>query len=173
MKSSFSTFQVRPKDIVHTADNFYPGRNPEDLKTAQLALAFAIQEYQPYTPSDSFQKLAISPSGGSGVFQAEGCVSAWFNGGGLTVSPVVNLGQIYSQESLSFFVRLYHELGKIGKLNVSLNSSAEKVFITWHLTNWDLILSVVLRYFSGVYGEKFSSAALALSVLAPQGLLKH
>jgi len=31
---------------------------------------------------------------------------------------VVNLGQNYSLESLAFFVRLFHELGKIGKLTV-------------------------------------------------------
>lgn len=69
------------------------------------------------------------------------------------MSPVVNLGQTYSSESLAFFVRLYFELGKIGKLNVKLNNS-QKVFIVWHLANWDLILSVVSKYFSSVYGEK-------------------
>ena len=134
-----------------SGDNFSksPGGLQRDLNTAQLALAKAIQEYQPVTfDYESFRKLA------NGVFQAEGCVSAWFNGGLLTVSPVVNLGQTYSLESLSFFVRLFHELGKIGKLDVRINSSG-KVFIVWHLTNWDLILSVVLRYFSGVYGEKY------------------
>ena len=130
-------------------DNFYKNPGLQDLNSAQLALAKAILEYQPVTSySESFRKLA------NGVFQAEGCVSAWFNGGSLTVSPVVNLGQIYSLESQSFFVRLYHELGKIGKLDVRISSSG-KVFIVWHLTNWDLILSVVLRYFSGVYGEKY------------------
>ena len=42
-----------------------------DLNTAQLALAKAIQEYQPVTfDYESFRKLA------NGVFQAEGCVSA-------------------------------------------------------------------------------------------------
>lgn len=132
-----------------SGDNFSKNLGLQDLNSAQLVLAKAIQEYQPVTSdSESFRKLA------NGVFQAEGCVSAWFNGGSLTVSPVVNLGQTYSLESLSFFVRLYHELGKIGKLDVRINSSG-KVFIIWHLTNWDLILSVVLRYFSGVYGEKF------------------
>ena len=119
-----------------------------DLTVAQLALAKAIEKYQPDTSnSEMFRKLA------NGVFQAEGCVSAWFNGNSLTVSPVVNLGQNYSSESLAFFVRLYHELGKIGKLEVKLNTS-QKVFITWHLTNWDLILSIVSKYFSFVYGEK-------------------
>ena len=48
---------------------------------------------------------------------------------------------------------MYHELGKIGKLDVKINTS-QKVFITWHLTNWDLILSVVSKYFSLIYGEK-------------------
>ncbi len=132
-----------------SGDNFSKNPGLQDLNSAQLALAKAILEYQPVTSdSESFRKLA------NGIFQAEGCVSAWFNGGSLTVSPVVNVGQTYSLESLSFFVRLYHELGKIGKLDVRINSLG-KVFIIWHLTNWDLILSVVLRYFSGVYGEKF------------------
>lgn len=121
-----------------------------DLTAAQLALAKAIEDYQPYTSnSETFRKLA------QGVFQAEGCVTAWFNGGekSLLVSPAVNIGQTYSPESLAFFVQLYHELGKIGKLSVSTNVS-EKVFITWHLTNWNLILSIASKYFSGVYGEK-------------------
>lgn len=44
---------------------------------------------------------------------------------------MVNLGQNYSLESLAFFVRLYHELGKIGRLSVRLSGggSAGKVFI--------------------------------------------
>jgi len=42
-----------------------------DLKTAELALTKAIQEYkEPSTSSGSFRELA------NGVFQAEGCVSA-------------------------------------------------------------------------------------------------
>ena len=64
-------------------DNFYKNPGLQDLNSAQLALAKAILEYQPVTSySESFRKLA------NGVFQAEGCVSAWFNGGSLTVSPV-------------------------------------------------------------------------------------
>lgn len=121
-----------------------------DLSAAQLALAKAIEDYQPYTSnSETFRKLA------NGVFQAEGCVTAWFNGGDKTlyVSPAVNIGQTYSPEALAFFVQLYHELGKIGKLSVSLNVS-NKVFIRWHLTNWNLILTIVSKYFSYVYGEK-------------------
>lgn len=129
-------------------DNFKNPALQPDLDKARLALAKAKEQYQPDTiTSEIFRNLA------NGVFQAEGCVSAWFNGGLLTVSPVVNLGQTYSPESLAFLVRLYHELGKIGKLDVKINVSG-KVFITWHLTNWNLILSVVLRYFDGVYGEK-------------------
>lgn len=41
-----------------------------------------------------------------------------------------------------------------------LDGSQRNVFIVWHLTNWDLILSVVLKYFSGVYGEKLRAFKL-------------
>lgn len=48
-------------------------------------------------------------------FQSEGAVSAKFtNPMRLEVSPVVSIGQNYSPESLAFFVRLYHELGRQG-----------------------------------------------------------
>ena len=52
------------------------------------------------------------------MLQSEGTVTARFRGTGLTISPVISIGQNYSLESLAFFVRLYHELGKIGRISV-------------------------------------------------------
>jgi hypothetical protein len=127
-------------------------QSAKKLEEARLALDKAKNNYCPEnykSSSEDFRQLA------NGVFQAEGCVSAWFNGGSLLVSPIVNLGQTYtSPEVFAFFVRLYHELGGIGRLYVSYNVS-NKLFITWSITNWDLILNRVSNYFDSLYGEKY------------------
>lgn len=120
------------------------------LEEAKLTLSKEIDNYKAGTHRDEdFRQLA------NGVFQSEGCVSAWFNGGSLLVSPIVYLGQTYTNpEVLSFFVKLYHELGKIGKLSIVYSDSG-KLFIKWQITNWDLILNQVSPYFDCIYGEKF------------------
>ena len=124
----------------------------DQLREARLVIEKAIENYKPDTSSspESFRQLA------NGLFQAEGCVSAWFNGGTLLVSPIVSIGQTYSHQSLAFFVRLYYEIGKIGKVGVVIKPSG-KLYITWQITNWALILSHISKYFSYVYGEKFMS----------------
>lgn len=124
----------------------------DQLREARLVIEKAIENYKPDTSSspESFRQLA------NGLFQAEGCVSAWFNGGTLLVSPIVSIGQTYSHQSLAFFVRLYYEIGKIGKVGVVIKPSG-KLYITWQITNWALILSHASKYFSYVYSEKFMS----------------
>lgn len=42
--------------------------------------------------------------------------------------------------------------------------SQVNVFIVWHFTNLDLILSVVLIYFCGVYGEKLRAFKILLDL---------
>lgn len=59
---------------------------------------------------------------------------------------------------MAFFVRLYYEIGKIGKVGVVIKPTG-KLYITWQITNWDLILSHVSEYFSYIYGEKFMALA--------------
>jgi len=127
------------------------------LSEAKDALKKAILEYSPITSStsESFQQVA------NGVFQSEGTVSARFRGDSFTIAPVVNLGQNYSAESLEFFVRLYHELGKVGSLNV-VETASGNVFIRWTTESWSAILGVVTKYFSFLYGEK----CIALQKLA-------
>lgn len=132
------------------SEEIQPTDQFREAAAAKLAIEKAIKDYKPDTSfsPEIFKQLA------NGVFQAEGCVTAWFNGGSLLVSPIVSVGQTYSPQSLAFFVRLYHEIGKIGKLVVGINPTG-KLFITWQITNWSLILSSVSEYFSSVYGEKF------------------
>jgi hypothetical protein len=91
----------------------------KELATAKLKLEEAIRNYKKSSEDDSksFQLLA------NGVFQAEGHISAGFRRNNLTVTPVALLGQNYSKESLAFFVKLYHELGKVGSLSIRTTSS--------------------------------------------------
>ena len=125
-------------------------QSAKKLEEARLALDEAKKNYRPDgSSSEDFRQLS------NGVFQAEGCVSAWFNGGSLLVSPIVSLGQTYtSPEVLAFFVRLYHELGGIGRLSIRYNVS-KKLYVTWEITNWDKILNEVSDYFNSLYGEKY------------------
>ena len=69
-----------------------------ELDEARKTLDIAINSYEPSGEfsREEFQQVA------NGVFQAEGCVSARIRKG-LSVSPVVVLGQNYSKESVEFF----------------------------------------------------------------------
>jgi hypothetical protein len=66
------------------------------LAKAKLDLAGAIEKYSSFPTegshiaSEDFRQLA------NGVFQSEGTVSARFKGNGLSVYPVVSLGQTYT-----------------------------------------------------------------------------
>ncbi len=94
----------------------------------------------------AFQQVA------NGFFQGEGSVTARFKNG--TVLPVVSLNQNFSQESLVFFVTLWHFLGQNGNLFLSLSASGKWVIIL-RTENWQTILNVYAPYFNMCYGEKY------------------
>lgn len=122
------------------------------LDKAKMEIEAAIANYKSLPSeghtSEDFRQLA------NGVFQSEGTVSARFKGDAFSIVPVVALGQTYSSESLAFFVRLYHEIGKIGALSITETMSG-KLYIVWKTESWKDILSGVSKYFSNIYGEKF------------------
>ena len=116
-------------DSVLSCSGISSSYSPDLLAEAKIDLAGAIEKYSnlPYpsdqegswTTSEDFRQLA------NGVFQSEGTVSARFLGDGLSVYPVVSLGQTYTPESLAFFVRLYHEMGKVGALSIVVSMSGK------------------------------------------------
>lgn len=67
--------------------------------------------------------------------QAEDHISAGFRSKTLKVTPVVVVGQNYSSESLAFFVRLFHEIGSIGQLNIRITSSGN-LYVSWRTDSW-------------------------------------
>jgi hypothetical protein len=75
----------------------------------------AIYQFIPEGDSESFRSLA------NGFFQSEGTISARIRDN--SVSPIITVGQNLSVESLKFFVKLWHELGKSGFLSLSVSQS--------------------------------------------------
>ena len=58
----------------------------------------------------------------NGFFQAEGTISASFLGpDSIKINPYFLMNQNYSAESLAFFVKIFYELGQVGKVSVYLN----------------------------------------------------
>lgn len=122
------------------------------LERAKVELANAIRDYNPATAkassSEEFRQVA------NGVFQSEGTVSARIRKDQVYASPVVTLGQNFTPEALKFFVRLYYEIGQVGRVRVETTSSG-KVYIKWTSESWKDILGTVANYFSDLYGEKY------------------
>nr|QBM09638.1 hypothetical protein [Dactylella sp.] len=96
--------------------------------------------------SEEFRQLA------NGSFQSEGTISARIKAS--YASPIIVLGQNLNMESLKFFVRLWHELGKSGSLTISLSQS-QKWVIRLTTESWKDILTVYANYFNALYGENF------------------
>ena len=107
----------------------------------------AISDYDPNKDDDSesFRQLA------NGFFQSEGTVSARLRAN--TVAPVITLGQNLNMESLKFFVKLWHELGKSGSLTFSSSQSGRWV-VRLTTESWN-DLTTYANYFDSVYGEKY------------------
>lgn len=108
----------------------------------------AISDYVPNENEDSeaFRHLA------NGFFQSEGTISARLKAN--SVAPIITLGQNLNKESLKFFVKLRHELGKSGSLSLTLSQSGQWV-IRLTTESWKDSLTIYANYFNSLYGEKF------------------
>lgn len=135
---------------AYSTSSRLPQTNP--LVECRLAIQLAIQNFaNTNSPGTSleFQQVA------NGFFQAEGSVTAVFRGLlGLQLYPVMSMVQLYSPESVTFFVRLYYALGCVGHLNVHLNDS-NKPMITYRLVGWNQFFNVFRPYFTMLFGLKY------------------
>lgn len=95
---------------------------------------------------DSFRQVA------NGFFQAEGSITGKVSSTGY-ISPVLSVNQNFSQAALEFFVTLWHMLGNVGSIHLTLSQS-NTVVISWRTESWDSVLGVCRTYFSFIYGEK-------------------
>lgn len=71
---------------------------------AKAELSKAISNYNPESQEGSSKDFELLANG---IFQSEGSVSARFRKDKWSITPVVSVGQIFSSESLAFFVRLF------------------------------------------------------------------
>jgi hypothetical protein len=72
---------------------------------------------------------------------------------GLKLYPYMNMVQLYSAESLDFFVRTYFSLGCVGRISIHLNDQG-KLMISYRIIGWDKFLNVFMPYFDMLYGLK-------------------
>lgn len=103
------------------------------------------QDSQPGSSQD-FQQLA------NGVFQAEGSITARLRE--LRPVPIFTVGQALSPESLLFFVRLWFDLGQVGRLQLALSQNGRWI-IRLTCESWVHVLGPLTQYFSFTYGEKY------------------
>lgn len=97
---------------------------------------------------DHFQQLA------NGSFQANGVIIAQLNPS-LSYYPVITISQIYSRETVSFFVRLFYTLNCVGTLNV--HNSSGNLIITYRISDWDAFFNGFRAYFTMLHGLKHNT----------------
>ena len=88
----------------------------------------------------------------NGVFQAEGHVSCRIRDN--KVFPVFAINQNLSEESLNFFLTLWHVLGRTGTLSLTINRM-DKLVIRLSSESWDTVLNTYAKFFDSTYGEKY------------------
>lgn len=136
---------------------------PKDVNECNAIIAKAINSYTPIINSGSKKDFCQVANG---VFQSEGTVSAKIRKDKLSVTPVVALGQNLSKGTIDFFVRLYFELGKRGRIFATSTLSG-KIHIKYTCESWKDI-GFLSEYFSFLYGEKY----IAFKKLAEIFILK-
>lgn len=72
----------------------------------------------------------------------------------IKLNPYFLMSQNYSAESLVFFVKIFYELGQVGKVSVYLNDY-NKVMIRYRADGWKSFFNVFIPYFNMLYGDKF------------------
>lgn len=93
----------------------------------------------------------------NGFFQAEGTISASFvKPLSIKINPYFSMNQNYNAESLAFFVKIYYELGKVGKVSVYLNDY-NKIMIRYRADGWTNFFVTFVPYFVMLHGDKFKA----------------
>lgn len=127
----------------------------QNLDEYEVQIKEAIARFTPDAISGNpaeFQQVA------NGIFQAEGSVSAQITvlKGKAYISPIVAISQNFSSRALDFFVRLYFELGKRGRITAYISAS-DKVHLKYYICEGWTSFDYVSGYFSFLYGEKFKA----------------
>ena len=118
------------------------------------AIEAAVAEYDPINASgtaEEFQALA------NGFFQAEGFVGILFRDLiGLSLFPLMSINQLYTPESLAFFVRLHYALDCVGVFSVVVNDSGN-LMIVYRLKGWTAFFNTFVPYFTMLFGLKYTA----------------
>lgn len=107
----------------------------------------------------------------NGFWQAEGYIGGIFRSN-LNFYPLCTATQLFSDESIKFFLRLDHALSNKGTINITLNSMG-KFVIQYRLSGWDTLFSVFVPYFYMLYGAKFKAIAKLTQIYVLKGMIKH
>jgi hypothetical protein len=93
-----------------------------------------------------------------------GTISTSFLGpDSIKINPYFLMNQNYSAESLAFFVKIFYELGQVGKVSVYLNDY-NKVMIRYRADGWKTFFNVFIPYFNMLYGDKFMAILILQKV---------
>ena len=87
----------------------------------------------PSSDTSIFQALV------NGFFQAEGFLTIVFSFPGINVIlyPVIGINQLYSKESIAFFIRIGNALGRVGIITLYINSH-NNLMISYRLKTYSI-----------------------------------
>ena len=91
----------------------------------------------------------------NGFWQAEGYIGGIFRSE-INFYPICTATQLFSVESVKFFLRLNKALCNKGTFSITLNNMG-KFVIQYKLSGWDTFFSVFIPYFNMLYGAKYQA----------------
>lgn len=107
----------------------------------------------------------------NGFWQAEGYIGGIFRSG-LNFYPICSATQLFSVESVKFFIRLDRALCNKGTFSITLNSFGKFVLV-YRLSGWETLFSIFIPYFYMLYGEKYRAILKLKKIYELKNYIKH
>ena len=165
---------IYKRSEIKSSDKGFVKLNGKKMLITESELEVYISEYK-QKAKDKYDKNKLSKSQWdilrhffNGVFQAEGSISGQFNSkSSYKFNPKFSIGQNASTESIEFLAMMWAILGCNLKWRLS-KTQTNNFHIQLESTNRAYIVSLLIPYFSLVYGEKYMALnkVLRLDALA-------
>lgn len=107
----------------------------------------------------------------NGFWQAEGYIGGIFRSD-LNFYPICTATQLFSEESVKFFLELDYALFNKGTINITLNSLG-KFVIQYRLSGWNTFFYVFIPYFYMLYGAKYQAIQKLIKIFELKNLIKN
>ena len=156
-KAGYSTDAKSYQNFLEDEEDSIPNSpNHPWVLAAKSQWEAAVLSYDPGnqkgTPEE-FRSVA------NGFFQAEGHVGASFRDDhGSQPYVIVDQCQLFTPESLEFFVRLHHTLNKVGRIAFKVSAN-NNVMMSFRIKGWPSFFNQCVPFYTMLYGLKFQAIA--------------